>query len=86
MVSFIYSLSKLQNFDTEKPSLDSQTLVYDVLSHLTERINQIDLRGISNLTYALHTYQFKNPQTFNFNEFFTALEELIIQKISPVLN
>jgi hypothetical protein len=81
-VSFLYSLSKIQSFKEDKPSLNNQTLVLEVLSNLMQNINSIDIRGISNLVYALQSFQIKNPTIYNFDEFLTQLEEPIIQKIS----
>lgn len=81
-ISFLYSLSKIQSFKEDKPSLNNQTLVLEVLSNLMKNINSIDIRGMSNLVYALQSFQIKNPIIYNFDEFLTQLEEPIIQKIS----
>lgn len=81
-INFFYSLSKVQNFDDKKPSLDDQNLVFEVLTHITSNIKKIDIRSMSNLAYGLHTLQLNNPQIYNFDEFFSKLEEQIISKIS----
>ena len=82
IISFIYSLSKIQSFNVDRPTLNNQTLVYDVLAKLMENLNAIDIRGMSNLVYSLHSFQQRNAQVYNFDEFLVKLEEPIIQKIS----
>jgi hypothetical protein len=82
LISFVYSLSKMQSMDEEKPSLDNQNLVYESIAQISEKIDSIDIRGISNFVYALQIFQNKNPQVYNFSEFFNKLEEKIILKIA----
>jgi hypothetical protein len=85
-VSFLYSLAKMQNFDPKRPSLNNQKLIIEILDNLMGKLNQIELRGISNIVYSLHSLQLKNPEVYNFTEFFNKLEEVIILKISKHRN
>ena len=80
-VSFLYTLSKIQLFDEEKPSLNNENLVYSCLEMLTNNISKLEIRSLSNLIYSLHTFQLKNPKIYNFNTVFTELEEKIILQI-----
>lgn len=81
LVSFFYTLSSLQNFNEDKQSLDSQTIFYESLNIITKKLNKIDIRGLSNVAYALQTVQLKNPTVYNFDEFFDKMEVNIIEKI-----
>ena len=81
VISFVYSLSKLQSLDVDKPSLDNQNLVYESIAEITAKLDRIDLRGMSNFVFALHSFQMKNPLAYNFGEFFTKLEDRIVATI-----
>jgi len=82
LISFVYSLSKMQSMDEDKPSLDNPNLVYESIAQITEKMESIDIRGISNFVYALHSFQMKNPEIYNFSDFLNKLEEKIILKIA----
>jgi hypothetical protein len=79
-VSLLYSLSKLQLFNTTKPSLENKNFVYELLNHISGEIKKLDIRGTANFVYALHTFQMRNAHVYNFNDFLTKIEVDIIDK------
>jgi hypothetical protein len=76
LVSLAYSLSKIQNFDPDRPSLDSDNMVYEILNHIN--VDKLNIRVVANLVYSLQTFQTKNPRVYNFNDYMTKLEVKII--------
>lgn len=86
IVSFIYSISKMQKFDEDKPSLDNQNILYDALTKLTPKLNLLDVRGISNLVFALQTVQLQNSNIYNFDEFLSKLEVPLIDTLIKYKN
>jgi hypothetical protein len=80
-VSLLYSLSKLQLFNTLKPSLENKNFVYELLNTVSGELKKLDVRGTANFVYALHTFQMRNAQVYNFNDFLSKIEVDIIDKL-----
>lgn len=82
IVNFLYSLSEMQNFDEDRPSLKNDLMVYEILDKLIPTLNTLDNRSISNLLFSLQKYQVKNPKVFNFTSFLDSIEEIIVKKFT----
>jgi len=82
IVNFLYTLSDMQRFDEERPSLSNDLIVYEILDKLVPKLNTLDNRSISNLLFSLQKYQIKNSKVFNFTDFLDKIEELVVKKFS----
>ena len=86
LVNFFYSLSMIQNFDKDKPTLDNKSLIFEILNILTNNFPKLDIRSSSNLLFALQTLQLNNPLEYNFNDLFFNLEKPLIVKLKENLS
>lgn len=94
LVNFLFSLSKMYNPQLNQLK-DEHLIIFEVVDEINKNISALDLRSISNLTFALSTLQLKSlnysnkiknynlkSNLFNFDEYFSILELEIIKKLS----
>lgn len=82
IVNFLYTLSDMQKFDEQNPSLSNELLVYEILDKLVPKLNTLDNRALANMLFALQKYQIRSPKLFNFADFLDKIEELIVKKFT----